>query len=51
VRDLAGFFRTVWALGTAGVDVPLTLNREGDVFEVRITSSDRGKFLKAAPLH
>jgi len=51
VGDLAGFFRNVWALGTAGVDVPLTLNREGDVFEVRITSSDRGKFLKAAPLH
>lgn len=51
VRDLAGFFRRVWALGNAGVDVPLTVDREGDVFDLRVTSSDRQRMLKAARLH
>ncbi|MFC7736710.1 S1C family serine protease [Roseomonas sp. GCM10028921] len=51
VSDLAGFFRAVWALGPAGVDVPLTVEREGDRFEVSVTSGDRRRFLKSAPLH
>jgi len=51
VPDLAGFFRAVWALGEAGVEVPLTLDREGDVFDVRIRSADRARALKAAKLH
>ncbi len=46
VDDLASFYRRVWTLGPAGVDVPLRLDREGDVFEVRITSADRRKYLK-----
>src|SRR5262249_7471143 len=29
VNDLAGLFRRVWALGQAGVEVPLLINREG----------------------
>jgi S1-C subfamily serine protease len=51
VANLADFFRSVWALGSAGVDVPLTLEREGDVFDVRVTSGDRSKFSKAVRLH
>jgi S1-C subfamily serine protease len=51
LTDLASFFRAVWALGQAGVDVPLLLEREGDRFEVSVTSGDRQRFLKAAPLH
>jgi S1-C subfamily serine protease len=51
VTSLAGFYRAIWALGNAGVDIPLTLDREGDVFDVRITSADRSQFLKSAPLH
>jgi len=51
VSDLAGFFRSIWALGEAGVEVPLTLEREGDRFEVTVTSGDRQRFLKAARLH
>jgi S1-C subfamily serine protease len=47
VEDLADFYRSLWALGDAGVDAPLTLNREGDVFDVRVTSRDRRRFLKA----
>ena len=41
----------VWALGAAGVDVPLSVNREGDVFDLVIASADRRRFLKAARLH
>ncbi|MGK9235874.1 S1C family serine protease [Inquilinus limosus] len=51
VTDLAGFFRAVWALGEAGVEVPLTLDREGDVFDVHIRSTDRARVLKSAKLH
>ena len=51
VRDLAGFFRRIWSLGEAGVDVPLLLEREGDRFEVNVTSGDRQRFLRSAPLH
>lgn len=51
VSTLAGFYRKVWALGRAGVEVPLTLYREGVTFDVRVNSSDRAKFLKAPRLH
>jgi S1-C subfamily serine protease len=51
VSDLAGLFRCIWALGEAGVDVPLTLHREGDTFEVSVTSGDRHRFLKTPRLH
>ena len=51
VSTLADFYRAIWALGPAGVDAPLTLNREGDVFDVAITSRDRRRFLKTPKLH
>jgi S1-C subfamily serine protease len=51
VRDLAGFFRTVWSLGKAGVEIPLTIYREGRTFEARVTSGDRNRFLKGPSLH
>jgi S1-C subfamily serine protease len=51
VATLAGFYRRVWALGQAGVEVPLTLYREGVTFDVRVNSSDRTKFLKAPRMH
>ena len=51
VTNLADFYRAIWALGEAGVDAPLTLNREGDVFDVRVTTRDRRKFLKTPRLH
>jgi S1-C subfamily serine protease len=51
VSSLAQLYRRVWALGPAGVDVPLTLYREGDTFDVSVKSSDRAKFLKAPRLH
>ncbi len=51
VTDLGDFYRRVWALGPPGVDVPLVLQREGDVFGVTITSADRRKLLKARRLN
>ena len=51
VNTLADFYRAVWALGPAGVSVPLTLAREGDVFEVEVRSKDRKAFLKKPKMH
>jgi S1-C subfamily serine protease len=51
VSTLAQFYRKVWSLGQAGVEVPLTLYREGVSFDVRVNSSDRAKFLKGPKLH
>jgi S1-C subfamily serine protease len=51
VSTLASFYRKVWSLGRAGVEVPLTLYREGVTFDVRVNSSDRAKFLKGPRLH
>jgi S1-C subfamily serine protease len=51
VSSLAAFYRKVWSLGEAGVEVPLTLYREGVTFDVAVNSSDRAKFLKAPRLH
>lgn len=51
VTSLAGFFKAIWALGPAGADVPLTLDREGDIFEVNVTSRDRQSFLRPKRPH
>jgi len=51
VSTLAQFYRKVWSLGQAGVEVPLTLYREGVTFEVKVNSSDRARFLKGPKLH
>ena len=51
VRNLAGFFRKVWALGDAGVEVPLMINRSGRTIEVHVSSADRREFLKGPVLH
>ena len=51
VSELAGFFRKVWSLGRAGVEVPLTIYRDGRTFEARVTSGDRNRFLKGPSLH
>jgi S1-C subfamily serine protease len=51
VTSLAAFYRKIWSLGTAGVEVPLTLYRDGLTFDVRVNSSDRAKFLKNPRMH
>jgi S1-C subfamily serine protease len=49
--SLADFFRSVWRLGEAGVEVPLTLARAGDVLRITVKSADRSDFLKKPNLH
>jgi S1-C subfamily serine protease len=45
------FYRKFWALGPAGIDVPLTLYREGDTFNVVLTSADRARMQRKPKLH
>jgi S1-C subfamily serine protease len=51
IHSLAGFLRAVWRLGAAGVSVPLTLSRDGDVLRVEVTSANRSLLLKGPSLH
>ena len=51
VTSQTGFYRKLWSLGTAGVDVPLTVYHEGVTFDVVLSSIDRAKLLKAPRLH
>ncbi len=51
VHDLAGMFRRIWAQGQAGVEVPITVYRDGETIELRVTSSERDRFLKGPSLH
>ena len=51
VSTLIEFYTKLWALGPAGVSVPLRLEREGDVFEIEIRSIDRSTRLKKRRLN
>jgi S1-C subfamily serine protease len=51
ITSQAGFYRKLWALGAAGVDVPLTVHHEGVTFDVTLASTDRARLLKGPRLH
>jgi S1-C subfamily serine protease len=51
ISSQSAFYRKLWALGPAGVDVPLTVYHEGVTFDVVLTSTDRAKLLKGPRLH
>jgi S1-C subfamily serine protease len=51
VSSQSSFYRKLWALGSAGVDVPLTVHHEGVTFDVVVASTDRAKLFKAPRLH
>ena len=51
VKGLAAFFQRVWSLGEAGVEVPLTVERDNRIFEIVIRSIDRARLLKKPMLH
>ena len=50
VGTLAALYRRLWSLGRAGVEVPLTLQRDGRTLAVTPRSTDRAALLKKAPL-
>ncbi len=51
IESLADMWRKIWAQGAAGVEIPLTLMREGQRLEKRLKSADRRSFLKQASVH
>jgi S1-C subfamily serine protease len=51
VTSQTAFYRKLWSLGPAGVDVPLTVYHDGVTFDVVLTSIDRTRLLKAPRLH
>jgi S1-C subfamily serine protease len=50
IDSAASMFRRIWSLGQAGVEVPLTIVRDGRTMEVRVMSSDRSRLLKRPTL-
>ena len=51
VTGLPEMFRAIRQLGNAGVEVPLTLARAGDVLHFTVKSAERSDFLKKPKLH
>ena len=51
VSSLAEFYRKVWALGAAGVDVPLRVLHGVEVKEVTLRSIDRMDYFRARPTY
>jgi S1-C subfamily serine protease len=51
VTTLADLFRRIWSLGPAGVEVPLTVRRDGRMLALRAASGDRMRFLRTPRMH
>ena len=51
IGSLADFFRNIWSIGPAGVEVPLLIERDGEVLEIYISSVARSDMLKGPRLH
>lgn len=51
VESLPQFLRSVWSVGAAGVDVPLTVSRGRESLELSVQSADRDDFLKKPQRH
>ena len=50
VSSMASFFRNVWATGPAGVDVRISIVRDGIVREITVNSGDRYDWLRTDPI-
>jgi S1-C subfamily serine protease len=51
VGELADFWRAIWAMGPAGVNIHLQVARGKSRRDVTVTSADRVQFLKRPRLH
>ena len=49
VNGLADFYRKVWALGNAGVDVSLSILRGAQIRDITVHSADRYQSLRLKP--
>jgi S1-C subfamily serine protease len=50
IGDLGSLYRSIWALGPAGVEVPMVVFRDGRTMTINLRSADRASFLKKARL-
>ena len=50
-KSLGELFRHIWSLGPAGTTIPIKINREGQLLQVHVRSSDRRSHWKAPNLH
>jgi S1-C subfamily serine protease len=51
VKTHSELYRSVWALGPAGVEVPLKVLHDGDAKDVRVKSIDRADFFRKKPVY
>ena len=51
VTGLAELYRAIWALGEAGVEVPLTVLRGGRLLEIAVASASRYDHLRLKPTY
>ena len=51
VEGMAEYFRGMWSLGSAGIDVPLNIYRDGDLMTITVKSRARGEFYKSPNVH
>ena len=51
VTDMAGMYRRIWAMGEAGVEVPLIIFRDREIMEIRVPSASRSDYYKAPQMH
>jgi S1-C subfamily serine protease len=49
VKGLGDFYRKVWALGSAGVDVPLSVLQGTQIREITVHSADRSQYYRLTP--
>lgn len=50
VTSIEVFYRKLWALGNAGIDVRLTLLRGADLLDITVQSGDRYRWLRLNPM-
>jgi S1-C subfamily serine protease len=46
VEGLADFYRKVWNLGNAGIEVPLSVLQDTQIIEIKIKSGDRRRYFR-----
>ena len=51
IKSLTGFFKAIWAQGSAGVDIPMVLHRNGRTMNLHVKSADRSRLLKGPVVH
>lgn len=51
VGDMVSMFRKIWSQGPAGAEIPLNLQRSGEIVEVYVRSISRADLLKSPQLH